>query len=136
VAQGSAWEAEKALGIAGVDAEHQLQFRLVAVLRQAIEQGRDRAVLDELLTRIQETSSVHFMSEELLMRLHSHEQYEAHVEEHRRLLEQLSAMRAGLEAGEADLGKAAERVEAWLDGHIRGMDRRFLETMGSLPRPA
>jgi len=132
--QKTAWDAEKELGLAGVDAEHQLQVRLVAVLRQAIAQGRDRSVLDEILSRIEATSSVHFMSEELLMRLHAHDQYQAHVEEHRRLLEQLAAIRAGLDTGQPALGQAAERVEAWLEGHIRGMDRRFIEAMSAPPR--
>jgi hemerythrin-like metal-binding protein len=132
--QKTAWDAETDLGLAGVDAEHQLQVRLVAVLRQAIAQGRDRSVLDEILSRIEATTSVHFMSEELLMRLHAHDQYEAHVEEHRRLLEQLASIRAGLDADQPALGQAAERVEAWLEGHIRGMDRRFIEAMRAPPR--
>jgi hemerythrin len=128
--QKTAWETEKQLGLAGVDGEHSLQQRLVSVLRQAIEQGRERAVILELLGRIEATSNLHFMSEELLMRRHAYDQYASHVEEHRRLMEQLAEIREGLEAGQPDLAASAGRIEAWLESHIRGMDRRFIESLG------
>jgi hemerythrin len=129
--QRSAWSKELELGVGTVDGEHQLQARLVAVLREAVEARRDRAVIGEILRRVEDTSNVHFMSEELLMRLHAYDHYAFHVEEHRKLLEQITELRTTFEADPAaDLGPAIAAVEEWLRAHIQGMDRRFIEVMG------
>jgi hemerythrin-like metal-binding protein len=128
--QKSPWDAEHALGVETIDTEHQLQTRLVAVLRDAVETGRDRAVISEILRRVEDTSNVHFMSEELLMRLDAYDHYGAHVEEHRKLLEQLAKVRARFDNDPTtDLRGTIEWVEQWLSNHIKGMDRRFTETM-------
>ena len=134
--QKSAWNRELELGVATVDSEHQLQGRLVAVLREAVETGRGGAVIEELLLRIEDTAKVHFLSEELLMRLDAYEQYGSHVEEHRLLLEQLAGLRARFAAEPGlDLLKAVAWLEAWLADHVKGMDRRFTESMKNPPRP-
>ncbi len=132
----SAWEKEMELGVGTIDSEHQLQGRLLAVLRDAVETGRGRAVVDELLRRIEDTSKVHFLSEELLMRLDAYEQYGAHVEEHRKLLERLAALRARFDADPGiDLRETVAWLEDWLHAHIKGMDLHFVESMKSPARP-
>lgn len=120
------WNQDLTTGAAEMDGEHRLQVQLVEALEAAVAAGRDRAVLDELLGRLEETSNVHFMGEELLMRFHAWERYDQHTEEHRQLLEELRALRARFGAGdraalEVDLG----RLRQWLAGHVRGMDRAF-----------
>jgi hemerythrin len=128
--QRSAWGKELELGVGTVDGEHQLQARLVAVLREAVNARRDRAVIGEILRRVEDTSNVHFGSEELLMRLHAYDHYGLHVEEHRKLLEQLAELRAHFDADPSvDLGPSVGAVEEWLRAHIQGMDRRFIEVM-------
>ena len=124
------------LGVGTVDSEHQLQTRLVAVLRDAVETGRDRAVIYEILQRVEDTSNVHFMSEELLMRLDAYDHYGAHVEEHRKLLAQLRELRTRFEADpNLDLRGSIGWIEEWLVHHIKGMDRRFTEALKA-ERPA
>ena len=130
----SVWSADLELGVGTVDSEHQLQTRLVAVLRDAVETGRERAVIDEILKRVEETSKVHFQSEELLMRLDAYDHYGAHVEEHRQLLSQLGELRARFEADPGlDLRGSIGWMEEWLVNHIKGMDRRFTDAMRARP---
>ncbi len=126
----TAWEKEQQLGVATIDSEHALQARLLGVLREAVETGRDRAVVAEILRRVEDTSNVHFMSEELLMRLESYQQYGAHVEEHRKLLDQLAEVRSRFEADPAiDLRPSIGWIEEWLGAHVKGMDRHFASSM-------
>lgn len=132
------WSSDLGTGVAEIDAEHQLQVQLVEALQRAVGAGRPRAEVDALLRRLDDTSNVHFMGEELLMRLHAWERYEQHTEEHRRLLDQLRAMRAAFETGEgAALGAAVLHLQAWLTGHIHTHDRAFGEYMarGGLTSP-
>jgi hemerythrin-like metal-binding protein len=126
----SAWEREQQLGVATIDSEHQLQGRLVAVLRDAVESGRDQSVISEILRRVEDTSNVHFMSEELIMRLDAYEDYGQHVEEHHKLLAQLAEVRERFEADPGiDLKPTIGWVEEWLSNHIKHQDRRFTESM-------
>ena len=120
------WQQDLGTGVAEVDVEHQLQVRLVEVLQEALAEGKPVPVLAEILTRLEDASNVHFMSEELLMRLHSWERYDLHTEEHRRLLEELQALRKIFEREDrAELAAALGRLQGWLTSHIRGMDRVF-----------
>lgn len=115
-------------GVVELDVEHQLQVRLLEALRAAVAAGRPRAEQQALLQQLADASDVHFMSEELLMRLHAWERYEQHTEEHRRLLEELAALRAVFDAGGAEAAAVAvEALQRWLAGHVRGMDRAFAE---------
>ena len=120
------WQKDLGTGVAEVDVEHQLQVRLVELLQSSLAEGKPAEVLAEILTRLEDASNIHFMSEELLMRLHSWERYEQHTEEHRRLLEELQALRKLFEREDrAALAAALARVQTWLASHIRGMDRAF-----------
>lgn len=115
-------------GVPELDVEHQLQVRLVEALRRSLAAGQPRAQQLELLQQLEDASNVHFMSEELLMRLHAWERYEQHTEEHRRLLEDLRSLRGLFERGGEDgVSVALEQLQAWLAGHVRGMDRAFAE---------
>jgi hemerythrin-like metal-binding protein len=126
----TAWEQEQQLGVATIDSEHALQARLVAVLRDAVETGREHSVIGEILRRVEDTSNVHFMSEELLMRLDAYDHYGLHVEEHRKLLHELAQVRSRFEANpNYDLKPSLGFIEAWLQNHIKGMDRRFADSL-------
>lgn len=115
-------------GVKELDVEHQLQVRLVEALRRSVAAGQDRGLQRELLQQLADTSNVHFMSEELLMRFHSWERYEQHTEEHRRLLEELEVLRVLFDRGGDDAVQVAlEQLQAWLADHVRGMDRAFAD---------
>jgi hemerythrin len=116
------------LGLAEVDVEHQLQLRLVEGVRAALANHMNRETVSALLGRLQDASDVHFGSEEVLMRFHAWEGYSAHVEEHRRLLEELSGLRGAFEQGAGqDLAVLLDQLQAWLTRHVRGPDRAFAQ---------
>ena len=134
---GTAARPELSTGVAEVDVEHQLQIQLVEAIRAAVVARRDGATVSGLLEQLQDASNVHFMSEELLMRLHAWPRYEAHVAAHGRLLDDLATLRRDLETGpSADLMVALDQLQSWLTDHIRGMDRSFAQDVArSRPAP-
>jgi hemerythrin len=128
----SGWKDNLEIGVQEIDVEHQLQVRLVESLRDAVTSGQPRETVDALLQSLLDTSNVHFMGEELLMRMHSWERYSQHTDEHRQLLEDLAAMRVSFETGQgAALLATATRVQSWLAHHIRTHDHAFGEYMAS-----
>lgn len=67
---------------AGTDREHEIQLGLLRALCTAAGENRDAAVVGEILERLISYSEAHFLSEELLMRLNSYDDYEDHVDDH------------------------------------------------------
>jgi len=133
---GAAARPELDTGVAEVDVEHQLQVQLIEAVKGAVSARRDRATVSALLEQLQDASSIHFMSEELMMRLHAWPRYQAHVEAHGRLLEDLATLRRDLETGPAvEHVVALDQLRSWLTDHIRVMDRAFAREVARTRSP-
>jgi hemerythrin len=133
---GTAARPELDTGVAEVDVEHQLQVQLIEAVKGAVSARRDRATVSALLEQLQDASSIHFMSEELMMRLHAWPRYQAHVEAHGRLLEDLATLRRDLETGLAvEHVVALDQLQSWLTDHIRVMDRAFAREVARTRSP-
>lgn len=112
------------VGYEAMDGEHRAQIELVRELAQAVEARADGEMLDAILDRLIETTNVHFLAEQLLMRQHSYPQYEAHTQEHDRLIEEVRAFRAAANRDQRGRGQQLVlKLARWLSEHVRGMDR-------------
>jgi hemerythrin len=121
----SAYGAESA---GAMDAEHQVQTGLVRALCDAIRSGADAAQTREILDQAVEYSAVHFLSEQLLMRLCSYPNYDDHVLDHDHMMDALRKVairQGGLDGSEA-LNEAQD-IMSFLSRHIAARDRRFTE---------
>jgi len=132
-----AWTLAVALGHAGMDAEHSVELALMDALHDAVARdlgpNRVREILDQLL----EHSNVHFMSEQLLMRLTAYPQYEAHALEHDELMARARALQnrvAG--AGTATSLEAIVEMRRWLLEHMDHKDRALATYLAEHGRPA
>lgn len=113
---------------AAIDREHQVQLGLLQALCGAAREQRDAAVVEEILEQLIAYSEAHCMSEELLMRLNSYDDYEDHVDDHIQMLDALRAIASDHAAGNAPLvlGKAVDVLE-FIGNHITTHDRRFAD---------
>lgn len=113
---------------AGTDREHQVQTGLLKALCDAAGEGGDAAAAGEILEQLIAYSEAHFMSEELLMRLNSYDDYEDHVDDHVHMLDVLRGTAVDHAAGRCALtaGKAAE-ISKFVTSHIDTRDRRFAD---------
>jgi hemerythrin len=111
-----------------IDSEHQVQIGLVRALCDAIRSGADAGQTREILDQAVEYSAVHFMSEQLLMRLCSYPDYDDHVLDHDHMMDALRGV--AVRQGGADDGLAlneAQDILGFLSRHIAVRDRRFTE---------
>jgi len=117
---------------AETDREHEVQLGLLQALCSAVRENRDAASVGEILDQLVAYSEAHFMSEELLMRLKSYDDYEDHVDEHIHMLDVLNQIAADHAAGNSSLvaGKA-EAVLGFISNHIATRDRRFADFVRS-----
>ena len=113
---------------AETDREHEVQLELLRALCTAAGENRDAAVVGEILDRLIAYSEAHFMSEELLMRLKSYDDYEDHVDDHVQMLDTLRTIAARHAAGDSTLiaGGATDAL-AFIRNHIATRDRRFAD---------
>lgn len=111
---------------AETEREHEVQLELLRELCKAGGGSGDPAVVGEILDRLISYSEAHFMSEELLMRLKSYDDYEEHVEDHMQMLDTLRGIAASHATGDGALiaGRAAETLD-FISRHIATRDRRF-----------
>ncbi|HTT70846.1 MAG TPA: hemerythrin family protein [Anaeromyxobacteraceae bacterium] len=120
------WDELASTGVDSMDAEHRLQVSLVKALEELVQQGADPAVLERTVSQLVDFTSVHFLSEELMMRLYAYPQHDAHKLEHARLKQQVDELRSRLAAGGREAGVAiVAELHAWLVGHVRTMDQAF-----------
>ena len=114
--------------VGAMDSEHQVQIGLVRALCDSIRSGADAGRTREILDQAVDYSAVHFMSEQLLMRLCSYPDFDDHVLDHDHMMEVLRG--AVSRQGEGDGGLALEEAQdmlAFLSRHIATRDRRFTE---------
>src|SRR5215475_14561380 len=83
-----------------IDAEHDLQLQLLDSLTLTLEKGGDFSSVRYILEQFIEFSDMHFLSEQLVMRLHSYPAYESHLEEHTRLMKKVREIRENVLHGE------------------------------------
>lgn len=119
---------ELTFGIASMDQEHAGQLGLLNDLKAAVRSGADDAVVYGLLNELVEHTNLHFLSEQVLMRLHAYEAYESHFSEHRRLLAEVQNLKQSLATGTAtDKHSLIEALRAWLLVHIQTADKTLAE---------
>jgi len=111
-----------------IDAEHHIQIELVQALCDAAEAGQPSETVQTILQQLTEYSEAHFVSEEMLMRMASYDDYDDHVADHDGMIEALQEIKARHQQGQSDLvaGKAKATL-AFLLKHIETRDRRFQE---------
>jgi hemerythrin len=109
-----------------VDREHQVQLGLVDALCTAVGKAGGETDIREILDRLLEYSRIHFLSEQLLMRLHAYPEYETHAVEHDRMIAAMEEIRQSWQEGR--LESRREIIEALrhdLIGHIHRQDREL-----------
>jgi hemerythrin len=112
-----------ATGSETADAEHAVQLGLLEAAIAAVN-ASSRETAPELMDQLHEYTQAHFMSEQVLMRQSARPNYDGHLEDHERLMEELDGARRLLQAGDYPGTLAALRSHhSRLLDHIRSWDR-------------
>lgn len=131
------WSEGLEIGVAAIDGDHRLLVELVKALEDALALGAPRERAGEILEQLLDYTRVHFQTESLMMRLHAYPSYQAHVQEHDRLLQKLEEARRSFRGGDFSVSRElVSALQLWLSEHIRTMDRSFaayLATAGAAP---
>jgi hemerythrin len=116
------------VGESSIDSEHDLQMQLLDSLAQALENGDDFSAAQHVLEQFIEFSDMHFLSEQLVMRLHNYPAYEIHLEEHTRLMKKVREIKEAVFQGQRAPGlQLIQELREWLIDHIASEDVAFGE---------
>ena len=119
---------ELSFGVASMDREHAGQLGLLNDLKAAVRSGAPDSVVYALLNELVEHTNLHFLSEQLAMKLHAYEAYESHFLEHQRLLDEMQNLKRSLATGMAtDKHSLIEALRSWLVVHIQTADKALAE---------
>jgi hemerythrin len=120
---------ENASRKAMMEEEHRVQFALIRALQQAVDVRANGETVEALLKQLIDFSEAHFLSEELLMRLASYDEYEDHAANHEQLLESLrTVLQQYQSSGQYDLvSQVTKSAMAFLLRHIQTRDVQFAQ---------
>ena len=125
------WRDEFALGIPGVDHEHQELIELINRVHDEAQGEGECSAIVGFLGELHAHVSAHFALEEKLMREHRYAGYQAHKDDHERLLEDIVVLIEDFEAGRfIDLDRFSVRLDAWFTDHFRSQDARLHRQLG------
>jgi hemerythrin len=114
--------------VATMDQEHAGQLTLLNDLKTAVRSGAPDNVVYALLDELVEHTNLHFLSEQLAMRLHAYEAAESHFLEHERLLREVQNLKESLATGTATSKHSLiEALRGWLVVHIQTADKALAE---------
>lgn len=110
------------------DAEHRVQVELLNELCEAVKKNSPPSEISNIFQQLVDYSKAHFLSEELLMRQMSYDDYDDHVSDHVRMLDELDEIAAAQALGKSVLvsGKAESSLK-FIKQHIVSRDQRFAD---------
>ncbi len=125
-------ESTERYGNASMEREHAGQLNLLNDLKAAVRGGAPDTLVDTLLNELVEHTNLHFLSEQLAMKLHAYESYESHFLEHERLLVEVQNLKSSLATGTAmDKQGLIEALRSWLLVHIQTADKTLAEYLST-----
>ena len=121
------WGAGMKLGVPEVDFEHEELIGVINSLGDMIHRGAALEAIQDLLGEIHAQIEAHFALEEKIMRERGFTGYEAHKEDHDRLLEEIHEIMAKApRTDKQDLhDQLAQRLNIWFSEHFHTLDRSF-----------
>jgi hemerythrin-like metal-binding protein len=120
------WKPSFSLGIPSVDLEHREMIGLINEAHERLEGSAEPGAIEAMLGEIHAGIAAHFALEERLMRESGYGEYQAHKDDHERLLDQIMDLMDDY-ANDPQAGR--ERLQSglsdWFTGHFASFDARM-----------
>lgn len=85
-----------------LEVEHDVQIKLPSAFGDAVSRRRSAAEIEEIFEQLMDYTNVHFLSEQLLMRMCAYPDYEQHEQRHTQLIDRLDTRRGSLTDGDRE----------------------------------
>ena len=120
------WSDEYTVGIQEVDEQHKTLVSLLNQLHDAILHKIGRVASREILDRLAEYTTTHFLLEESLMRVAGYPGFAIHKQQHEDLLREVQELQHKLDQEHVTITfELLHFLKSWLTHHIIESDKRF-----------
>lgn len=120
------WLPEYSVKIDAIDEQHKELVNILNRLFIAVSRLEGDTVIAGILDALTGYTRTHFALEEQLMRLAKYRDLEAHMEEHRRLMEKLDALcKKHMMEDKPIYFEMLAFLKSWLREHIQGEDTKY-----------
>ena len=124
------WDDSIATGIELIDNQHKELIALINRLNSAMQQGKGKAVVGEILEEVGRYATYHFGEEEALFEKYGYPEIEDHKAVHRDLLGQANDFIERFQSGQIGMSQDLFFfLKDWLVNHIKGVDYRYVPFM-------
>ena len=125
------WSEEFSVGNASIDREHESLIEQINQLYEQLNSPLDTEKIESILSDLQDDISTHFALEELLMQKAGFAEYEAHKQDHERLLDQIHDMVFHF-TEDPDSGRELliNKLSDWFSHHFTSFDARLHQQLG------
>jgi len=120
------WDASFETGVGRYDKAHKVLFSMINDLHVAMQQGRSRSTIAEILSGLAEYTVSHFADEEATFARTHYPEEQQHREIHRKLVAQVMDYKDKFESGATVLSQdIIDFLQNWLVSHIKGVDKKY-----------
>lgn len=120
------WSNQLSVGHSDIDSQHQKLVQYVNELHDAMMSGKGDTVMAPILDRLVDYTKNHFGFEERVMTQIKYPGAAGHLEEHRKLAEQVLQFQANFKAGKATVTMDLMKfLKNWLLDHIMRRDKEL-----------
>ncbi len=129
------WSSTLAVGFAEIDRQHQRLVEIANELNSAMHSGAGSQVVGRVLHELIDYTVKHFAYEESEMKKHAYPERDAHMEQHRKLVANVSAFKQKFDNGEAAISvELLGFIRDWLLNHILKVDKALARHLNGLGR--
>jgi hemerythrin len=120
------WSQDYSVNIKAIDDQHRELVNILNRLFVAVSKREGDKAIAGILDALVSYTQTHFALEERLMRQAKYKDLEPHMEEHRKLLEQLDQLcKKHLVEEKAIYFEMLSFLKTWLKEHIQGVDTKY-----------
>ena len=120
------WDQTYSVNIAEIDRQHQKFTAMLDMLFEAIENGRSKGMLFQILKELVAYAGYHFDTEEQLMIKYQYPNLGEHHKEHEAFrVKVLEFQRSFREGKETLTGDVIKFMTHWLADHVTHMDKKY-----------
>ena len=120
------WKSIYLTNVEEVDSQHKKLVSIVNELHDAMKIGKGKEILSKVFNELVEYTLYHFATEEKYFDQYEYPEADLHKEQHKALVDQVSALKTKFEAGEKVLTlDVMNFLRDWLHDHIIGSDKLF-----------
>lgn len=120
------WKPEYSVGIDSMDDEHREMIDLINTTYDKLEKESEAGQIEDCLGEILSTISMHFALEERMMQRSGYAEYQAHKNDHEKLLDQIRDLMDVFFDDPVTGGKRLEeKLSSWFATHFSSFDARL-----------